>query len=68
MPEGPGLWARAVSLDLLEETAIIYSDEDIHDRVEECRCGGQRLSKGARWADTAEGSDEDIECVACART
>ena len=56
------------SLDLLEEPKNIDSDEGIHDRVEECKCGGQRRSKGARWADMAEGSDEDTECVACARS
>ena len=59
------------SLDVLEETKIIYYDEGIRDRVDECKCGRRgegKLSKGARWADMAESSDEDDECAACART
>ena len=55
------------SLDLLEEIKVIYYDEGIHDRVDECKCGRRgegRSSKGARWADMVESSDEDDECVA----
>jgi hypothetical protein len=60
-----------LSLDMLEETKIIYCDEGTHDRIDECKCsrqGRRKLSKGERWADMAESSDEDEECAACART
>ena len=49
------------SLDLLEEAANIYGDE-------ECKCGGLGLFKGSGRTDAAEDADEDVECVVCART